>query len=55
MSFCHRWRQSGGEVWANVRHPVGHIGPHEWLIRYEDYLIEKKNGTPVEVPASEAA
>jgi hypothetical protein len=57
ISFCHRWRQCGGEVWANVRHPVGHIGPHEWLIRYEDYLIKRKKGedAPQEIPASEAA
>lgn len=41
LSFCHRWRQCGGEIWANVRHPVGHVGPFEWLIRYEEYLAER--------------
>lgn len=42
LSFCWRWSQCGGEVWANVHHPVGHIGPFEWQIQYEQYLIEKK-------------
>lgn len=42
LSICHRWRECGGEVWANVHHPVGHIGPHEWAIRYEEYLEGKK-------------
>jgi hypothetical protein len=41
LSFCWRWRQCGGDVWANVRHPIGHVGPFEWTIRYEDYLIER--------------
>lgn len=42
LSFCNRWRQCGGDVWANIRHPIGHIGPYEWAIKYEDYLIGKK-------------
>jgi len=42
LSFCWRWGQCGGEIWANVKHPVGHIGPFEWTIRYEEYLEGKK-------------
>lgn len=42
LSFCRRWIDIGGEVWANVHHPVGHVGPHEWTIRYGEYLEEKK-------------
>jgi hypothetical protein len=41
LSFCWRWRQCGGEVWANVHHPIGHVGPFEWKIRYADYLDER--------------
>lgn len=26
LSFCHRWRQCGGRVWASVGHSIGHIG-----------------------------
>lgn len=55
LSFCWRWRECGGEVWANVHHPVGHIGPYEWLIRYEDYLIEKKEAQEAPEPDAEAA
>lgn len=30
FSFCERWRRSGGEVWADITHEVGHIGAHEY-------------------------
>jgi hypothetical protein len=52
LSFCWRWRQCGGDVWANVRHPIGHVGPFEWTIRYEDYLIER--GKAAAEPAADA-
>jgi hypothetical protein len=55
LSFCWRWRQCGGEVWANVRHPIGHVGPFEWTIRYEDYLIERGKAPAEPVAESEAA
>jgi hypothetical protein len=51
LSFCWRWRQCGGEVWANVRHPIGHVGPHEWVIRYEEHLIAKGKQAVTEVAA----
>jgi len=38
LSFCERWRRCGGEVWANVHHPIGHVGHHDFVIRYEDFL-----------------
>lgn len=41
MSFCKRWRDCGGEVWANVEHLVGHIGRFNYAIRYADYLETK--------------
>lgn len=27
FSFCKRWREMGGEIWANIAHPIGHVGP----------------------------
>jgi hypothetical protein len=42
LSFCKRWRDLGGEVWANVHHPIGHVGPHDFVIRYSEYLEKKK-------------
>lgn len=35
MSFCQRWMDCGGEIWANVRYPISHIGPHDYQICYE--------------------
>jgi hypothetical protein len=41
LAFCERWRRCGGEVWANVNHLIGHIGPFNYCIRYADYLEGK--------------
>lgn len=30
LSFCHRVRQAGLEVWGDVESVVGHVGMHEW-------------------------
>jgi len=31
ISFCHRIREAGMEVWASVTHPIGHVSPnHEF-------------------------
>jgi hypothetical protein len=35
-AFCHRWRQCGGEVWANIAHEISHIGLHRFKGRYKD-------------------
>ena len=43
LSFSRRWKYGcGGEVWANIRHPVGHIGNHEFRASYEEFLNAKK-------------
>lgn len=41
MSFCHRWRECGGEVWANVDHKISHVGPFDYAIRYQGVLEAK--------------
>lgn len=41
LAFCERWRKCGGEVWANVNHLIGHIGPFNYAIRYADFLDNK--------------
>ncbi len=50
-SFCERWRQCGGEIWAGVEHQIGHVGS----FTYGYHLYGK---TPVELlqlaPAAEA-
>ncbi len=42
LSFCKRWTEMGGEVWANVHHAVGHVGEFEFRIRYANHLINRK-------------
>jgi hypothetical protein len=34
MSFCWRWRECGGEIWANVAHSISHVGPFDYHMRY---------------------
>jgi hypothetical protein len=35
-SFCHRWRQCGGEIWANTAYEMTHIGLFRFKGRYAD-------------------
>jgi hypothetical protein len=41
LAFCDRVKKSGGSVWANVDHFIGHIGPYNYGIRYQDFLENK--------------
>jgi hypothetical protein len=41
MAFCHRWRECGGEIWANVNHKISHVGPFDFAIRYGGVLAAK--------------
>jgi hypothetical protein len=36
FSFCHRWRQCGGQIWANTTHAITHVGLHRYKARYND-------------------
>lgn len=38
LSFCHRWNQCGGDIWANIMHPVTHVGLHEFTGAYYDMI-----------------
>ena len=40
LSFCIRWRECGGQVWAAIGHRMSHVGPYDYGARYLD-LIEK--------------
>lgn len=36
LAFCYRHRElCGGEIWASVNHEIGHIGAHEFRMKYE--------------------
>ncbi len=41
-SFCERWRQCGGEIWAGVDYPIGHIGKFNYCINAAELLGLKK-------------
>jgi hypothetical protein len=45
MSFCYRWMACGGEIWANVRHRISHVGPFDYHLRYEGILQAKADQT----------
>jgi hypothetical protein len=34
ISFCSRWIECGGEIWANVMHKIDHVGPFNFHLRY---------------------
>lgn len=38
MSFCKRWRDCGGKVWANVEHIINHIGRQDFPLSYKEVL-----------------
>jgi hypothetical protein len=38
LSFCHRWRQCGGQIWANIAYEITHVGLHHFKGRYRDAM-----------------
>lgn len=54
LAFCHRARECGFDVWANVEHHISHIGPFDYCIRYADFL-ENKAKEEAEAAKPEAA
>jgi hypothetical protein len=38
ISFCLRWLEAGGEIWANVVDNVLHVGQHDFIGNYVDFL-----------------
>ena len=42
ISFCRRWRQAGGKVWANTAHVITHVGAHEFKGSYAQFRLEEE-------------
>jgi hypothetical protein len=40
--FCHRWRQLGGQVWADPTIRLGHVGSFNFAGSVEELLIAKE-------------
>lgn len=43
FSFCHRHKQGGGEVWADISYPVTHIGQHGFTGRFADVIAAQQS------------
>jgi hypothetical protein len=41
VSFCTRYRETGGEVWANVDNKIDHVGPFNYHLCYGNVLRRK--------------
>lgn len=42
ISFCRRWRECGGKVWAATHHQMVHVGPHEYSQTYATWAAAEK-------------
>lgn len=54
LSFCLRWGQCGGQVWASIGHRMSHVGPYDYGGRYLD-MVEaqaQQAGNPPPLPVS---
>ena len=55
ISFCRRWRQAGGEIWADITSPVVHVGRNVQQGNYLDFYKAKLAQSPgVGEPAARA-
>ena len=41
ISFCRRWRQTGGKVWAATGYEITHVGEHEFKGCYARWRMEQ--------------
>lgn len=55
LSFCRRWTDMGGEVWASIDHIITHVGPHEFRMGYSTYVQQRAAQEPVKPQYSVAA
>ena len=42
LSFCIRWRQCGGEVWAAVGYKISHVGPYDYGACYLEHVTQQE-------------
>jgi hypothetical protein len=48
LSFCLRWKECGGQVWANIGHRMSHVGPYDYAGRYLDVVEAIANAPKLE-------
>jgi hypothetical protein len=42
LSFCLRWNQLGGQVWAAIGHRISHVGPFDFGACYLDEINKQR-------------
>jgi|HubBroStandDraft_5_1064220.scaffolds.fasta_scaffold223059_1 hypothetical protein len=42
LSFCIRWRQCGGQVWAAVGYRISHVGPYDYGACYLEHVGQQQ-------------
>ncbi len=42
LSFCIRWRQCGGRVWASIGHPISHVGMYDYQGCYLNTVLQQQ-------------
>ena len=50
LSFCIRWGQCGGKVWASIGHKISHVGPYDYAGRYLDDVEAGMVGAQAPLP-----
>jgi len=55
LSFVHRYKQCGGEIWADIRHEVTHVGQWGFTGRFSDTFDVNLDRMPEEQMSRESA
>lgn len=51
LSFCLRWRQCGGRVWAAIGYRISHVGPYDFAGRYLDGVEDAERQAAINAAA----
>ena len=55
LSFCRRYLNAGGEVWANISHEITHIGQYGFKGKFADVLQHLESSDEIRPEAAERA
>lgn len=55
LSFCLRWNQCGGQVWAAIGHRISHVGPYDYAGCYLDMVEAQQAQQQTIVPLPQTA
>ena len=52
LSFCIRWNQCGGKVWAGIGYRISHVGPFDYQGRYLDMVEQQQAAAAAQLAPS---